>query len=66
MRAAYIRRLAPHFLHLLGVLVALDKPEILYRRGWSDDLTLAQVLERDRARDLPARQYAQWATTGGY
>lgn len=52
MRAAYIRRLSPHFLHLLGVLVELEKPEIHYRRGWSDDLTLAQVLERDRARDL--------------
>ena len=51
MRAAYIRRLAPHFLHLLGELVALDKPEILYQRGWSEDLTLAQALERDRQRD---------------
>lgn len=51
MRAAYIRRLAPHFLHLLGVLVALDKPEIHYLRGWSDDFSLAQVLERDKQRD---------------
>jgi DNA replication and repair protein RecF len=52
MRAAYIRRLQPHFLHLLNVLVALDKPEILYRRGWPEDLSLSQVLERDKQRDL--------------
>ena len=52
MRAAYLRRLRPHFLHLLGELVALEKPEISYRRGWQEDLSLAQVLERDRPRDV--------------
>lgn len=52
MRAAYIRRLRPHFLYLLGELVALDKPDLLYRRGWPDDTGLADILARDRQRDL--------------
>ncbi len=51
MRAAYVRRLQPHFLHLLRELVDLDAPSLQYRRGWSDELSLAQVLERDRPRD---------------
>lgn len=52
MRAAYIRRLRPHFLYLLGELVVLDKPDLLYRRGWPDDTGLADILARDRQRDL--------------
>lgn len=52
MRAAYIRRLRPHFLHLLAEMAELDKPEIVYRRGWPEDLDLAQTLAKDRQRDL--------------
>jgi DNA replication and repair protein RecF len=51
MRAAYLRRLKPHFLHLLGELVELDRPELHYRRGWPEDLSLAQTLVRDQQRD---------------
>lgn len=51
MRAAYIRRLRPHFLHLLDQLVELEKPDIHYRRGWPDDFSLAQTLEKDLQRD---------------
>ncbi|HQQ64347.1 MAG TPA: DNA replication/repair protein RecF [Pseudomonadales bacterium] len=51
MRAAYLNRLRPHFLHLLEELVLLDTPELLYRRGWADGAGLAQALERDRQRD---------------
>jgi DNA replication and repair protein RecF len=51
MRARYLRRLEPHFLHLLSVLSVLEKPHLHYRRGWSSDLTLDQVLKKDRARD---------------
>lgn len=52
MRAAYLRRLQPHFLYLLGELVALDKPELVYRRGWPEESGLAAVLLKDRQRDL--------------
>lgn len=51
MRAAYLMRLRPHFLHLLGELVTLDAPELVYRRGWLDGMGLAQALVRDRQRD---------------
>lgn len=51
MRARYLRRLEPHFLYLLDTLVALKNPELHYKRGWQDNLPLAQALERDRERD---------------
>lgn len=51
MRAAYLGRLRPHFLHLLNELVALEAPELVYRRGWLDGLGLEQALGRDRLRD---------------
>jgi DNA replication and repair protein RecF len=52
MRSTYIRQLKPHFLYLLDALVDLEKPEILYRRGWADNLSLEQSLEKDWDRDL--------------
>lgn len=51
MRAHYIQRLKPIFLHLLGVLIDLEKPEIHYRRGWPDGVSLDQVLHKERERD---------------
>ena len=51
MRANYLRRLQPHVLLLLEGMVQLDRPEIVYRRGWAEDADLAQVLVRDRQRD---------------
>lgn len=52
MRARYLRRLAPHFSRLLKQLVELETPELLYRRGWSETLSLDLVLQKDSARDL--------------
>ena len=51
MRARYLHHLEPHFLHLLGVLVELEKPALHYRRGWSETISLDQVLGKDRDRD---------------
>lgn len=52
MRARYLRRLAPHFSRLLKHLVELETPELHYRRGWSETLSLDLVLQKDSARDL--------------
>lgn len=51
MRERYLKRLQPHFQHLLDNMVSLDKPELLYRRGWPDEFSLAQVLTKDIQRD---------------
>lgn len=52
MRAAYIRRLQPHFQAILAQLVALERPELIYQRGWNSEYRLHEVLQADRQRDL--------------
>jgi DNA replication and repair protein RecF len=49
-RAEYIASLQPMFAELSGQL--LDEPaQLEYRRGWADDISLAQAFEEARSRD---------------
>lgn len=52
MRAAYIRRLQPHFQAILASLTQLEQPELIYQRGWNMEQPLIEVLQHDRQRDL--------------
>ncbi len=52
MRARYLRRLEPYFLHVLTALVDLKGTALHYRRGWLDTSTLDLALKKDSVRDL--------------
>lgn len=52
-RQAYLDRLRPTLRHTLAELLPeLGAVELRYRRGWSDDMDLAEQLRQQRGRDL--------------
>lgn len=54
LRETYLGQITPHFAHIYSVLLEAEAPRIVYRRGWSQDTALAQILERNRASEQGA------------